>query len=120
MYKWVKDKEFFMRKSKVYIIKNIIYKHILNNKKEYILISLIFILGIFLGVMFINNINENEIKNITGYFSKFIDTLKNTENIANMQMLRNTISSNIFIAMLLWFFGTTVIRNTCCAWNHII
>ena len=39
-------------------MKETIKKHILNNKKEYIIVTLLFIIGIFLGVLFVNNINE--------------------------------------------------------------
>ena len=39
-------------------IKNTIKEHIINNSKEYIIIFIIFIIGIFLGVFFINNSNE--------------------------------------------------------------
>ena len=41
-------------------LKEIIKKHILNNKKEYIIVTLLFIIGIFLGVLFVNNINESQ------------------------------------------------------------
>ena len=34
----------------------IIKEHVINNKKEYFIIFLIFVIGIFSGVFFINNI----------------------------------------------------------------
>ena len=97
-----------------------IYQHIINNSKEYILVTLIFIVGIFSGVMFINNAQETQISEITTYINKFVDTLKNTEQLNNMQLLKSTIFGNIVIAIILWFFGTTVIRNTSGFWSYII
>ena len=37
-------------------IRETIKEHIMNNLREYIIVLLIFIIGIFLGVFFINNI----------------------------------------------------------------
>lgn len=39
-------------------IKDTIKQHILNNKKEYCLVAMLFVIGIFLGVLFVNNIQE--------------------------------------------------------------
>ena len=98
-----------MSKKRNLVIKKIIIQHILNNSKEYILITTIFIIGIFLGVMFINNSHETQISEITNYFNNFIEKMKNTEQIDNMAILKTTIKENIILAITLWFFGTTVI-----------
>jgi hypothetical protein len=47
-----------MKKKKRLKIVETIKQHILNNSKEYIIVSLIFVIGIFLGVLFVNNIQE--------------------------------------------------------------
>lgn len=109
-----------MKKNKRLKIKDIIYKHIANNSKEYVLVSLVFIVGIFLGVMFINNIQETQMRDITTYLNEFIEKLKNTEQLNSSQILKTTIFENIILAITLWFFGTTVIRNTSSIWNNII
>lgn len=109
-----------MKKNKRLNIKNTIYQHIINNSKEYILVTLIFIVGIFLGVMFINNTQEAQMSEITSYLNNFIDKLKNTEELDHIELLKTTIIENIILAVTLWFFGTTVIRNTDSFWNNII
>ena len=54
-----------MKRNKRLKILEIISNHIMNNKKEYILVTLIFLVGIFLGVMFINNAQESQMTEIT-------------------------------------------------------
>lgn len=98
-----------MKKNKRLNIKNIIYEHVINNSKEYILVTLIFLIGIFLGVMFINNIQEVQMSEITSYLNNFVDKLKTTEDLENMKMLKTSMFENIVLAVTLWFFGTTVI-----------
>ena len=98
-----------MKKNSRFHLKTIIANHILNNSKEYILVTLIFVIGIFLGVMFINSTQDTQISEITSYFNTFIDKLKNTEKIDNMLLFRTTLKENIMLALTLWFFGTTVI-----------
>lgn len=95
--------------SKRVSFKNTIYKHIVNNSKEYIFITLIFLVGIFLGVMFINNGTEAHLSEIDSYLDNFINKLKNTEDLKCFEMLKITISENILLAITIWFFGTTVI-----------
>lgn len=90
-------------------IKNIIKQHILNNSREYIIVTLIFIIGIFLGVLFVNNINEIQRSDVTTYFSSFLEKTKNTENIDKLELIKTSIIQNILLAITLWFFGTTVI-----------
>ncbi len=98
-----------MRRNKRLKIWDTIGNHVVNNKKEYILVTLIFLVGIFLGVMFINNSKENQLSEISSYFNNFIDKLKNTEKLETMAILKTTLLENIILAVTLWFFGTTVI-----------
>ena len=84
-----------MKKNKRLIIKDIILTHIQNNSKEYIIVTLIFIIGLFLGVMFINNISETQMTEVNSYLTNFIEKLKNTENLEIGTMLKTTIFENI-------------------------
>ena len=98
-----------MRRNKRLKIWDTIGNHVANNKKEYILVTLIFLVGIFLGVMFINNSKESQLSEISSYLNNFIDKLKNTEKLETMAILKTTLSENVILAVTLWFFGTTVI-----------
>ena len=87
----------------------IIKEHVINNKKEYFIIFLIFVIGIFSGVFFINNIQEQPKNEMTNYLNQFIEKFKSIEGIDNMEMLKHSIFQNILLAISIWFFGTTVI-----------
>ena len=90
-------------------MKKVIINHISNNKKEYIIILLMFIIGLFFGVFFVNNIEQNKITDITNYFSSNIENLKANQQIEKISLLKNSIFSNISFALILWFLGTTII-----------
>ena len=98
-----------MKKNKRLKLKNMIYQHIKNNSKEYILLLLFFFIGIFLGVMFINNIQENQRSEISSYLNNYIDNLENIEKLNNIEILKNAVIKDIILGIILWFFGTTVI-----------
>ena len=98
-----------MRKAKNLKIVETIKEHIINNHKEYIIVILLFIIGIFLGVLFVNNIQESQRVEIDGYFNNFIEKLKNTEDINKVELLKTSMGQNIMLAVVIWFFGTTVI-----------
>lgn len=88
---------------------NIIIKHIEANKKEYIIVSLIFIVGIFLGVMFINSAKATQQEEITTYINNYINHAKEQGAIHTSETLKSSIKSNIILAIALWFAGTTLI-----------
>lgn len=92
-----------------YKIKEIIKQHIINNKKEYIIVTSILIVGIFLGVFFVNNIQENQRSEISEYLNHFIEKMKGTEKLDTISLLKTSIYQNLFLAITIWFFGTTVI-----------
>ena len=98
-----------MKKNKRIKFIEIIKEHINNNKKEYIIVTLLFIIGIFLGVLFINNLGEAQKTEITTYMNTFIEKLKNTETLNKIDLLKNSIIQNILLGVILWFFGTTVL-----------
>ena len=93
-------------KNKIFTI---IKEHIICNYKEYVIITLLFIIGIFLGVLFINNIQEAPKTEIQQYLNSFIEKMKNTQNLETMELLKTSIVQNILFAITIWFFGTTVI-----------
>ena len=98
-----------MRKKKQLKILKIIKEHVINNKKEYIIIFLMFIIGIFSGVFFMNHLQETPKTEITNYLNQFIEKFKELEKINSIELLKNSVIQNIGLAIIIWFFGTTVI-----------
>ena len=94
-------------KRKVHIM-DILKTHITNNLKEYIIVLLIFLIGIFLGVMFINNAKEAQQNEIQNYINTYIENCKNGDIESSNGLIIN-IKENIILACLLWFAGTTII-----------
>ena len=105
---------------KVINIKETIKQHIINNKREYIIVSLFFIIGIFFGVLFVNNIKEEQKEQIGTYVNDYITKMKDTDNINNIDVLESSIKQNLLITLVIWFFGTTVIRVAYSFWNCFI
>ena len=104
-----KDKERFMKKNKPIKVLEMLKEHVNNNKKEYLLITLLFIIGIFLGVLFVNNIQETQTSEMTTYLNNYIGKMKDIETLNHAELLKSSIGQNIVLAITLWFFGTTVI-----------
>lgn len=90
-------------------IKNIILSYIKNNLKEYTIITIIFLIGLIFGIIFINNAGQTQIDEITSYINDFVNSLKNNIEIDKAGLLKDTLISNFVLALGLWFVGSTVI-----------
>ena len=89
--------------------KNLVIDYINDNAKAYIIITLMFLIGIVLGIIFVNNTNENQQNQIGGYINNFIDATKNNQQISSQELLKEYIKSDSYTALILWFLGSTVI-----------
>ena len=81
----------------------------MNNSKEYILVILIFIIGLFIGVMFVNNCSDEKATIISSYISDFVEKFQNIQNTNNSDLVIDSIKSNILLALIIWLGGTTII-----------
>ena len=95
-----------MRKRKNEIL-TIIKDDILNNAKSYFIIVIIFVVGIFFGVMFINQTEEKS--EIEKYINTYVDETKTIQNVDYFNELQKDVKNNIKLVLLLWFAGTTII-----------
>ncbi len=87
----------------------IIKKHIMENYKEYIIMMIFFVAGIFLGVFFINQAKETQKTEIQQYLGEFVNDLKSLDNINQGEVVASSIKDKIWITISIWFFGTTII-----------
>ena len=98
------------RKKNIISINKVIIKHISENLKEYLIVSLFFLIGIILGVVVINNSDSTTRSNIQGYIQTFIDSLKSNEyKIDIIKLLQMTIINNVKLVVIIWLVGSTVI-----------
>lgn len=77
-----------MRKDKEIKILGTIKEHIRNNKKEYIVVSLLFVIGIFLGVVFVNYMQEAQKTEVEAYLNTFIEKMKTVQSLDFMGLLK--------------------------------
>ena len=95
-----------MRKRKNEIF-SAIKENIQNNLKAYIVICVIFAVGIFFGVMIVNQTEDKS--QIENYINTYIDETKLIENGDYLHELQKDIKDNIILVFSLWFAGTTII-----------
>ena len=95
-----------MRKRKIEIF-TAIKEDIVNNIKSYIIVVVIFLVGIFLGVMFVNQ-TDSKVE-IEKYINSYIDETKQLQNGNYIGELQKDVKNNIILVFSLWFAGTTII-----------
>ena len=88
---------------------SLIINHIKENLKAYIIISFILLIGIILGIIFINHMTDSRSQEVKNYLTNFINSLKSGSTIDNGQLLKKSIGNNLFLVLFMWFVGSTVI-----------
>ena len=90
-------------------MKNILLNYVIRNKKNFIIIITLFLIGIFIGTIFINNSNENQKLEINNYIEELVKKVKESENVNKLNLLLISIKQNIMFILLIWFLGCTII-----------
>ena len=65
-----------MKTKNISKIKTLVQTYLLENSKKYILVILVFLIGIFAGVIIVNNSSEETNIKIINYINKFIERFK--------------------------------------------
>lgn len=93
------------RKHKSY--KNIIVDDIRNNFNNYIKISILFILGICIGVILFNKLDKNQLNDLNTFI---IDSLKNPNILSNYNrmLFKKSLIKNTCIILIFWITGLTI------------
>lgn len=89
--------------------KTTIINFLKNNSKEYLLVIIIFIIGMFIGVMLVNNTSVENQQIIENYILNFIEKFKSIANLDKLNLLTTSIKDSIILAIALWIAGTTII-----------
>lgn len=95
-----------MRKRKNEIF-TIMKDDVFNNAKSYFIVVIIFVVGIFFGVMFVNQTEDKS--EIEKYINTYVDETKVLQNGDYFSELQKDIKNNVGLVLLLWFAGTTII-----------
>ena len=90
-------------------IGTILHNHINNNKREYLIITILFFIGIITSVIFINNVNMEKIDETNKYLTDLVNNIKVYENVDLFKLLNNSIWYNILITLILWFGASTIV-----------
>lgn len=90
-------------------IKQLIINHIGENINIYLKILIIFIIGLCIGIVVVNNLPETNLKTINEYINNSINMLKSNNDISKIQILKSSIFKNIVIVLIIWIFGLTFI-----------
>lgn len=85
--------------------KEIIKSHLENNFKLYVIAGIVFLIGIILGILFVNNISATQVEELKMYINQLIEEMK----LNNVNYLKELITENILIILILWFAGLTII-----------
>lgn len=102
-------KQQIRRTRKTSRVKETLKNYINNNKREYMLVILLFIIGIIIGVIFINKSSEIQIEDITTYINEFVLKMKENNSINRIALLKEEVISNLLLAITMWFVGSTVV-----------
>lgn len=98
-----------IRKRQKSNVKDLILRHIYENFKLYLIVIIIFIIGIVAGVIFINNVNGEQATEIQNYITEFINLLKQDYHIDTGLLLKKSLSDNLILIITMWILGSTVI-----------
>ena len=90
-------------------MRKILLDYVIRNKKNFIVIVILFCIGITVGIFFINNSDEVQIKEINGHIENLINNIKNSENINKIELLFLSIKQNVLFIILIWFLGCTIL-----------
>lgn len=90
-------------------IKEIILRHLYDNIKLYLIVIIILVIGITVGVVFINNINADGATEIKNYITDFINQIKQGYRVDTGELLKKSLSDNLILIVIMWLLGSTVV-----------
>lgn len=91
-------------------VRRVLMEHIHLNLRDYLILSIIFVIGVMAGVIIINNSDEQSKTEVNGYINGFVDTIK-SENyeVDKSKLIKISITENIKTVAIIWLAGSTII-----------
>ena len=90
-------------------IKRVIEEHITRNVRTYFILIIIFLVGLIIGLIVVNNSSLDQETEITSYINNFITELKNGSKLDYFKLLKSSFFNNLLLVLILWFMSSTVI-----------
>lgn len=90
-------------------IRTTLYNHIINNKREYLIITILFFIGLITSIIFINNVSDEIFEETNNYLIDLFNNVKSYERVDLFNLFRKSVWNNIIITLLLWFGASTII-----------
>ena len=90
-------------------MRRVLIEYIIKNKKNFIVIVVLFCLGIGIGIIFVNNSNDSQKIEISNYVYTLISNIKNSNDINKLNLLLTSLKQNIVFITIIWFLGCTII-----------
>lgn len=88
---------------------SVLLEYVLKNKKSFLLIVGLFLIGMILGIVFINHANPTQIEEIKLYVANLVKNIKTYDYINKTDLLAQSLTQNILCILLIWFLGCTII-----------
>ena len=115
MYRELKGIEYIMsrirlnKSMKKSTVGTILTNHIITNKRGYLIVTILFFVGLIIGVFILNNTDNNKIEEINTYLNELATKVKTYDKIEYFSLLKESLISNFIIIILLWFGASTII-----------
>ncbi len=88
---------------------SVLLEYVLKNKKSFLLILVLFILGVMFGIGFINSADSSQIDEIKKYVTELVENIKTYDNINKTELFSQSLTQNALTILLIWFLGCTII-----------
>ena len=90
-------------------MKKILIEYIIRNKKNFIIITILFCIVITIGIFSVNNSSDAQKEELNSYITSLIEKVKTTDDIDNLELLMLSIKENVSLILIVWFLGCTII-----------
>lgn len=88
----------------------ILKQHIRNNLKEYAIISILFLIGITIGVILLNYSKTETKEEVSLFINNYISNIKSEDYIINtVKLIKDIMFRNSVFTIIMWFFGCTLL-----------
>lgn len=94
-------------------MKNIFISYVLDNIREITIITLIMFIGLILGVIYINNMDNENRSIVNNHINEIFDYVKDSQDenkmIDNFEILKSNLKRNLIYMLLLGLFSSCLI-----------